>query len=251
MEPELYRAHAELEDHHWWFTGRRAVVQEVLERRLPAMPGRRILDVGCGSGGMLSILRPFGEVEGMEASDQALGYARKRLGDSVRLSKGELPGGIPAGRRYELITAFDVIEHLDEPVEALKAIHAALVPDGLFLCTVPAYPFLWSEHDEASHHRRRYTAALLSEQLSAAGFRLRFRTFFNSLLFPPIAAARLLQRLLPANAGHPRNDLEEAPRVVNAVLRRIFSSERHLVARTALPFGVSLLALAEREAPHA
>jgi SAM-dependent methyltransferase len=244
MESELYRGHAQLEDSHWWFWGRRAVVREVLEQRVAPVVGRRILDVGCGSGGMLTLLRDFGEVEGMDSSDEALAYARERLGDGARLSKGELPDGIPAGRSYQLITAFDVIEHIPDAVGALRAVHGALAPGGAFVCTVPAYRFLWSVHDDLNHHQRRYHAALLREHLTTAGFEVRFLSYFNSVLFPPIAAVRLLRKLVPEKRAE--SDLTEASPWVNALLGRLFASERHLVRRTSLPFGVSLIAVASR-----
>ncbi len=247
MESELYSAHAKLEDHHWWFSGRRAVVREVLKQRVAPVEGRRILDVGCGTGGMLSMLREFGDVEGIDSSDEALAYARERLGPDAKLGKGELPDGIPEGRTYQLITAFDVIEHIPDAVAALKSIHGALEPGGVFVCTVPAFQFLWSVHDDLNHHQRRYDAELLKAQLSTAGFELRFTSYFNSLLFPPIAAVRLLQKVMPEKPGSTgAGDLDEAPPLVNGLLKRLFSAERHLLKRASLPFGVSLIAVASR-----
>ncbi|MGQ0506088.1 MAG: class I SAM-dependent DNA methyltransferase [Myxococcaceae bacterium] len=242
MEPSLYAAHARLEDNHWWFNGRRAVVREVLEQRLGGdAQKRRILDVGCGTGGMLGMLRTFGEVEGIDSSDEALRYARQRMGDAVPLGKGQLPDGIPAGQRYDLITAFDVIEHISDAVESLRAIRKALKPGGALVCTVPAYQFLWSAHDDANHHQRRYDAGLLRAHLAASGFKVQYLSYFNALLFPPIAAVRLLHKVLPEKGGE---ELDETTPWINAVLTVLFSSERHLLKRTTLPFGVSLIAVA-------
>lgn len=241
MDSALYAAHARLEDSHWWFKGRRAVVREVLESRLGEGARRRILDVGCGTGGMLEMLRQFGDVEGIDSSDEALRFARQRMGDVIPLGRGALPDGIPAGQTYDLITAFDVIEHIADAVTSLKAIRRALRPGGSFVCTVPAYEFLWSAHDDFNHHERRYDAGLLSAHLAAAGLHVRFMSYFNSFLFPPIAAVRLLHKIVPEKGGA---DLEETSPLVNAVLTRLFSSERHLLRRTTLPFGVSLIAIA-------
>ena len=244
MEPQLYRDFARLEDVHWWFTGRRAVIRAVLKDHLPPHPMRRILDVGCGTGGMLKMLTEFGQAEGLEASDQALELCRERVGASIPVHRGELPDGIPVGNKYEVITAFDVLEHLDEPVAALKAIHRAMASGGDFICTVPAYDFLWSEHDDLNHHRRRYTRRLLLEQLKEGGFKPLYASYFNSALFSPIALARLASKALGRRSG--KSDMSEAPALVNRLLERIFSAERFVVPHVPLPFGVSLLAIAKR-----
>lgn len=230
-----------MEDTHWWFTGRRAVIREVLRRQLPA-GHRRVLDVGCGTGGMLVMLRDFGEVEGIDASDDALAFARTRVGPDVPLSRGQLPDGIPEGKKWDLITAFDVIEHIDDPVTSLHAVRRALTPDGHLVVTVPAYQFLWSRHDELNHHRRRYTLPLLREHLEAGGFRVTWSSYFNSFLFPPIAAVRLSQKLMPSRDTG--SDFTEAGPTVNRVLDFVFSSERFVVSRGRFPFGVSILAVA-------
>ncbi len=242
MDAQLYDHFSRIEDNHWWFTGRRAVVREVLARRLPRGQALRILDVGCGTGGMLPMLREFGQVEGIDFSDAALEHARTRVGPDVPLSRGELPDGIPAGHKYDVISAFDVIEHITEVVDALVAVRRALTDTGTFVCTVPAYQFLWSHHDELNHHKRRYTATLLDEHLRGAGLRVEWHSYFNSFLFPPIAAVRLLRTVFPAKGGEP--DLGETPAPINKLLDTVFSAERFVLSRARFPFGVSLIALA-------
>ncbi|MGA9523646.1 MAG: class I SAM-dependent methyltransferase [Myxococcaceae bacterium] len=244
MEAHLYRELASLEETHWWFQGRRTVIRSVLEKHLKPGVRRRILDAGCGTGGMLGLLREFGETEGLEGSEEALRFCRERVGDSVRLLHGRIPDDIPGEPTFDVISSFDVLEHLPEPVTALSAIRRALKPDGLFVCTVPAFQFLWSAHDEVHHHHRRYTEPMLREQLQRAGLRVRWISYFNSLLFPPIAAVRVLEKLLPERDG--KSDLGKLPMPVNALLGALFKAERFLVPRFNLPFGVSLIALAER-----
>ena len=245
MDSQLYRDFARLEDSHWWFRGRRAVIREVLRRTLPAGP-LRILDVGCGTGGMLKMLGEFGSVEGLDASEEGLGYCRERVGPALVLHKGVLPSGLPDGRRYDLVTAFDVLEHLEDPVTALSAIRAAVELKGAFVCTVPAYQLLWSDHDIVNHHQRRYTHGLLRQHIEAAGFAFGFHSYFNSVLLPPIALVRLAQRLLPrlAGPGDARSDFSEASPLLNRFLEGLFSAERFVVPRMRLPFGVSLVAVA-------
>ena len=243
METQLYAAFDALEDRHWWFQGRRAIVRAVLARRLDRAPRREILDVGCGTGGMLPLLAELGHVEGLEAAPSAVACARRRApGTPVHL--GGLPGGLPADRTWDLVTAFDVLEHLEDPVATLLAIHAALRPGGQLVCTVPAFPFLWSEHDEVNRHFRRYRRRSLLAELETARFEVEWSSYFNTFLFPPVALARLARRLVPARGGG--SDIVPTAPLLNRALHALFASERHLVPHVSLPFGVSLLAVARR-----
>ena len=244
MEAHLYEEMARVEDHHWWFRGRRAVIRSVLRQRLGAGSARRILDVGCGTGSMLPLLREFGSVEGLDGSAAALAYARARLGDGVRLHQGQLPGALPPGP-FDVVTAFDVLEHLPQPVETLREVRAALAPGGRVVLAVPAFGFLWSHHDVVHHHLRRYTLPTLRAHVEAAGLRLTWHSYFNSVLFAPVAAVRVAQRLLPTRGGPATSHLELGPRWLNATLEALFSAEARVLPRVRLPFGVSLFAIAE------
>jgi SAM-dependent methyltransferase len=244
MTPELYEAHERLEDSHWWFEGRRRVLREVLRRHLLPRAHRRILDVGCGTGGMFPLLSEFGEVDGAESSPDALERARRRF-PGRRIEPCRLPDELPRGA-WDVVTAFDVIEHLDAPVESLKAMRARLPFDGQVVVTVPAFQFLWSRHDEANHHRRRYSRLELVSHLSAAGLRVTYVSYFNTLLFPAVAGARLLERLVPSRFGGGEADLVPTREPVNALLARVFGSEALAVGRASLPWGVSLVAVAQR-----
>ena len=252
MEAHLFEEMARTEDHHWWFRGRRTIIEAVLRAHLPPTAARRILDVGCGTGGNIPVLQRFGQVEGLEGSAAALALCRRRLGSDFPLHQGYVPQDIPPGR-FDAVTAFDVLEHIPdgELPGALGGIRAALAPGGLLVLTVPAFGFLWSEHDEVHHHQRRYTVELLRTQLTAAGLRPRWTSYFNSLLFPSIAAVRLLQRMLPrARGNEPRSDVEttRGGGLANQLLEAVFSAERHVVPRVSLPFGVSLIAVASADA---
>jgi SAM-dependent methyltransferase len=250
VESFLYDELARAEEAHWWARGRRTLVEALLarhvEERLPGRAGSlHLLDVGCGTGYLLEVLRRFGEVEGLETSPDARAIARKRMGEGLVLHERPLPEGLPADARYDVVTAFDVLEHLEDPAPALRAIRSALRPEGFFLCTVPAFPMLWSAHDELHHHFRRYRAPLLREQLEQAGFAVRWMSHFNTWLFPGVAAVRLAQRLLPRrNHSQAASDLGSPPPApLNSALEQLFASERHLLARVTLPFGVSLAAV--------
>ncbi|HYT79402.1 MAG TPA: methyltransferase domain-containing protein [Actinomycetota bacterium] len=245
MDDALYVQHDLLEEDHWWFVGRRRIVLSVLRSFLPQVAGdRQLLDVGCGTGGMLKALRSFGDVTGMDTSPFAIDRARERSGCPVEW--GVLPEPTPfEPESFDVVTALDVVEHVDDDEGALRTIHRVLRPGGLFVCTVPAFRFLWSGHDEVNHHRRRYRRSELLQKLQDGGFGIRKATYFNFLLFAPIALVRIGGRV----SGRKGSDFEVPSRGINGVLAWIFGAERHLLRVTSLPFGVSLLVVCEK-VPH-
>jgi SAM-dependent methyltransferase len=242
----VYDELAAVERTHWWFQGRRQIVADVLRRRLPGSGrrGRRIVDVGCGTGEMLDMVREFGAVTGIDASPIAVRYCTERFGDGVDVHLGRVPDDLPDG--VAVVTAFDVVEHLEDDEKALRGICERLAPGGVFVCTVPAFPFLWSGHDEVHHHYRRYTRRLLRQRLEEAGFVVERLTFFNTLLFPAAAAVRLLHRFVPGTP--PGSDASKAAGPLNRLLLQFFAAERFALRLIDLPFGVSLLAVCHRPA---
>lgn len=243
MERVVYEELAALDENAWWwFVGRRKIIEATLKRHLAARStSRRVLDAGCGSGGNLDMLQQFGEVTGVEPGPIAVEAARKRC-PSARVILGEVPQAIPPNETFDLIGLFDVLEHIEHSVEALRGLRGVLAPNGELVITVPAFPFLWSKHDEANHHFRRYTLSSLTAELDAAGYDVTFHTHYNLALFPPIAAVRLLRKVLPSKESDNHAALSSG--LANAILTRTFAAERHLVSRLRIPFGVSLLALA-------
>lgn len=249
MDPALYRAHAELETTHWWFVGRRAIIAAVLDRRLgPVAPGP-VLDLGSGTGGMLPLLARYGEVTAVESEAYAVDHARRQP-VAATVIHGGIPEDVPPSGDYRLVTAFDVIEHLDDDVGALRAMKAAARPDGAVVVTVPALSWLWSEHDVANHHRRRYSRRGLLDVMGRAGLDVRHVSYFNSALLPAVAAVRLAGRLRRSRPQG-RSDFEMGlpPKMANRALSVLLASERSLVAGPGLPIGVSLIALAAAGRP--
>lgn len=254
MDPSLYHAFYELEERHWWFVGRRAIVDSLLSDHLGnASRERRILDVGCGTGGMLPILSKYGRVTGIDSEPLALDYCRKRGITDVHPQDS-----FRAGAEYDVVTLFDVLEHVPGEAGFLAKIDSYLKPGGLLVVTVPAFEFLWSRHDDLNRHQRRYTRRALVNVLEKAGFEVERSSYFNTLLFPGAAAVRLLSgggrdRAASQAASQPGDNGDEALKQLriggsNRFLAGIFASERHLLRHLNLPFGVSLYAIARKTA---
>lgn len=239
MEASEYRFMAQHQDRHWWFVGRRAVLAALLDGlRLPR--DARILEIGCGPGGNLPLLGRYGRVTALEMDAYARAFARDNTGVDVR--DGRLPDALPfAGERFDLVCLFDVLEHVADDHAALTAIGGLLAPGGRLLLTVPAHQWLWSVHDQNLHHQRRYARAALCERLAGSGLVAERVSFFNTLLFAPAVAARLLDRW----RGHAAASGVSVPAApVNRLLTGLFAAEAPWLRRWNLPFGLSLLALA-------
>jgi SAM-dependent methyltransferase len=244
MDPSLYPRMAELEVTHWWFAARRAICATLLDA-IDLPRDAAILEPGCGTGGNFPMLTRRGRLYAMDADESALRFAASRK--LAELARGTLPGDIPfAGRCFDLAVMTDVLEHLDEPFDSLRAVQQRLHPGGWLLLTVPAMPCLWSEHDLTHHHRRRYRAGELQTTLADAGFKILYLSHYNFVLFPMIAAVRLYDRLRRQDKSHAaaRHDLSMPPRLVNRLLLALFASERHVIGSVRMPAGVSLIALA-------
>jgi SAM-dependent methyltransferase len=246
MEREFYSEYFELEDRHWWFLGRRAIFMRILDRYLAPPPRdrrRELLDVGCGTGAMLGVLERYGRAQGIDADADAVAFCHQRgalhVGHVETLPLPFADGSI------DLVTGFDVLEHIDDDAAMLAEIHRVLRPGGQLLVSVPAFQFLWGPQDEISHHRRRYVAAQLGDRIEAAGLLVQRLSYFNTLLFPGIAAIRIARPARPGAALKSDFTLSR-PGPLNAVLARIFAAEAALLARRDLPFGVSILALAAK-----
>ena len=251
MDDQLYDLFSEVGAAHWWFEGRRQVIAAVMGEHLPltdpGSPDRpSIIDIGCGTGAMLGVLGTFGDVTGLEMFEEAAAHCRAEHGDAVDIQLGTIPDDLPADGRYDVACAFDVVEHIEDDLDAVRHIHDAVRPGGLFISAVPAFSSLWGAQDVLSHHYRRYRRKPYEALLEAGGFTVERTTYFNTWLFPPAAVVRIGNRLLRREDAELRSDLELSSARVDKVLTRVFASERHIVRRHSLPFGVSLLAVARR-----
>ena len=242
MDRAVFERLDALEGEHWWFAARRDILGHVLERlsRRAGLETPRILEAGCGTGGNLAMLSGLGTVEAFEHDEAALAVARGKAPD-LRLEQGTLPHALPAVQaRHDFVVAFDVIEHVERDRDSLAALRTRLKPGGALVMTVPAWPSLWSRHDETHHHFRRYTPAHLRAELEAAGYAVEHLGCYNTLLFPAVVAMRALKRW---TGREDADDAMPSP-FLNRLLRRVFAFERHWIGRITMPFGVSLIAVA-------
>jgi SAM-dependent methyltransferase len=238
LEQQAYREQFELEDTHWWFQGRRAVIRALLSRAGANGKALRLLDAGCGTGRNMLEFGPLGSVEGVDSSPEAIDFCRRRGLDGVH--EGEIEHLPFAGGSFDLILATDVLEHLRDDRAAMSELRRVTASGGRLLATVPAYQWLWSQHDAAHHHFRRYTLRQLRSRLESAGWRPTDWTYFNSLLLPPIAAVRLATRRRPVQEVE-RPDLKLTPPALNRVLSQPMELEASLIERgMSLPAGVSI-----------
>lgn len=242
MDASLYEQMRELEDRHWWFKGRRAIVASQLQDS-GLDEHVKILDLGCGTGGNLAMLSRFGDVLGVELDEQAAQMARGRGISPV--IRGKLPDALPLSpASFGCVTLLDVLEHIVDDRGTLATVNKLLVPGGQVIITVPAFPFLWGPHDEAHHHQRRYRAKQLQTLLQDAGFKITTLSYCNTWLFPVAALVRLVRKCLPK--GSAGAELALPPGPINTFLAALFASERYLLRRMKLPFGISLLAVAKK-----
>ena len=239
MERIVYDRMAELDELHWWYRARREVLAALIRRRAMPPPHARLLEVGCGTGHNVAMLERFGAVDAIEMDSSARAVAEKRLGRPVGSAMlPELPG--VARQHYDLVGAFDVVEHVEDDRAAIATLGQCLKPGGRLVISVPAHQWMWSAHDDANHHKRRYSKASLRRLIEQSPLKLEAIGYFNSLLFPAAVAARFAGKL----TGREGSDDSLPPKPINWLFERVFAAERHLIGRAALPPGLSLFAVA-------
>ena len=242
MERAIYDQMRVLQQDHWWFAARREILAAEIGR-LPIPRPAQILEAGCGPGGNLAMLKGFGEVVAIEPDDESRAYAAQAFGVDVR--PGFLPQSAPDfAKAFDLVACFDVIEHVPDDAGAVARLGDYLQPGGFMVTTVPACPWMWSDHDAAHHHQRRYKLATYRRLFEQAGLKVLRASHFNTLLFPPIAAVRLAKNATGRKGG----DEVMPGRAVNGLLKTVFGLERGLLRAADLPFGVSILLIAQRPA---
>lgn len=244
MRPAELARMFDLEDRYWWFVARRELVNDLLARGRHPGAELRVLDVGCGTGATLKTLDATTVGVGIDRSAEALRYCQvRKLGRLVRATAEALP---IASESVDVVLALDLLEHVADDGAAARELARVLRPGGVLLLTVPACPELWSEHDEALDHLRRYRAARLRRVLRGAKLRIEKLSPLLATLLIPIAVLRLIQRILPKRRSGPQTAFIVPPRAVNALLIAVLRLERRWLRRFNLPAGVSLVAVARK-----
>ena len=243
MKEHTYPIMFRIEQSHWWYTGRRKIlttfVEDICRRVTDRRP--RILDVGCGTGANLLMLSQFGDAEGVDVSEDALAFCRERGLENVKLGAAEkLPYD---DGTFDLVTALDVVEHLDDDLAGLREMRRVLRPGGRVLLFVPTFMFLWGLQDDVSNHRRRYRMPELGRVLEQAGFEIERTTYANITFFMPILAMRKLMRLTGIKAESENNINVSA---FNGMLGRMLGAESFVLKYMNIPFGVSGLCVARK-----
>ena len=234
MEIAEYEKMYKFEEKYWWWIGKGEIVKRILDRL--NLNSTDILDAGCGTGFNLNYLNEYGTVIGSDFSKEALKFCKIRKHKNLVQADTEI---LPfKSNTFDLITALDLLEHLND-IEALKEFYRVLKPNGYLVATVPAFDFMWSKHDEALHHKRRYNKAQLKDALKSNGFIIEKISYWNFFLFLPIVAMRLIKRSVKSEEIE--TDAKRLPNIVNAFLTSLLKIEEHLISRVNLPVGISLV----------
>ncbi len=259
MQQHTYAIMDEVEGSHWWYVGRRAILDSFLKgivERLefhpratssdvsPAEAGTQnslcILDVGCGTGANIEMLSAYGDAEGVDVSDDALEFCRKK---GLKVQKG-LAETLPYGDdSFDLTTALDVVEHLDDDIVGLKEMFRVTRSGGYSLIFVPAFMWLWGVQDDISNHRIRYNKQQIVERLKAAGYTIERATYANWTFFAPILAGRIFMKITGIKPESENNINVSA---LNGIFGKLFASERFWLKNFNFPFGVSIVVVARK-----
>ena len=245
MQQHTYAIMNRVEDSHWWYVGRRLILESFLRQivRNPEskIQNPKILDVGCGTGGNLEMLAKFGAAEGVDVSDDALEFCRRK---GLKAHKG-LAESLPfADESFDVVTALDVVEHLDDDIAGLREIHRVLKIGGKSLIFVPAFMFLWGVQDDVSNHRIRYTKKQITDRLEHSGFEIERATYANISFFAPILAGRTLMKITGIK---PESENNVNVSALNGVFGKLFGAERFFLKNFNFPFGVSIIIVAEKK----
>ncbi|MGE5392165.1 MAG: class I SAM-dependent methyltransferase [Candidatus Saccharibacteria bacterium] len=246
MQENEYKTLYELEDYYWWYVGRRRIIGNILSLTMKK-PSALTVDYGCGTGSNLPLLRRFGpKVIGLDIAPQSIDYCRKRGEDQVFLIQSPEDLKSRCGNGADLITLLDVLEHIEDDAGMIRSLKSSLAPGGLLLLTVPAYQFLWSGHDIALHHKRRYTLSGIRRKLEAAGFRVEKATYAISFMFPIIAFYRMANMIVRStDISDPKSSHVILPPKLNRFIIALLYLEAWLCRYVKFPFGTSVIVAAK------
>lgn len=242
MQKIMYEKFFNLEMEHWWFQARKNIVLKLISRHIELKKNFKILDVGCGTGMMIEAIKNTFQINaaGIDNSPEAIKFSKKRELNIFLSSAEKIEQKADS---IDLIMALDLIEHIENDAASLKEFNRVLKKHGYLILTVPAFNFLFSAHDAINEHRRRYRLKELGNKINLAGFKIIKISYYNSLLFFPILAAKLIKKLTKDNHDH----LKKENYIFNFILKKIFSSESFILKYFNLPIGASIICLAQKK----
>jgi len=242
LEEYLYPHFYKIENEHWWFAARQKILWNFISQNLSLTQKSKVLDVGCGTGAILDTFTKHFEAYGQDVSEQAVDFCKQRgLQNVFRGYLNELPSHL---NEFDLVTAFDVVEHIEDDFGVLKQMHSLLKTNGNVLITVPAFQMLWGAHDVVTHHKRRYVKATLRAVMEKAGFEIVRMSYFNFFLFPVAVARRIQAKITKVDEA---KDLEMPSPRLNGILKSVFEMEKNILPTINFPVGLSLIAIGRKK----
>jgi SAM-dependent methyltransferase len=253
MQSAQFQLHAQIEEKHWWFVARRRILKDIVREVLPPDRNAIVIDVGCGTGANIAALARDYRCVGIDTSAEAVELATARFA-SVQFLCGLAPGDLGSlAQQARLFLLTDVLEHVRDDAGLLGELVAAASPGAYFLITVPADMALWSQHDVAFGHYRRYTLPELADLWARLNVTTRLLTYYNTRLYRLVKVIRTFNRLRHRTGGAAGTDFSSPARPVNFILERVFVGERRRLlrllrgdSRRRFRRGVSLIALLEK-----
>ena len=244
MDKNYYKEYFSLERNHWWFKVRAKIILLLIDKSLAKNKdnNRTVLNIGAATGKTSEILAKYGEVTSLEYDKECCEFVNENL--PIKVINGSILELPFADNTFDLVCAFDVIEHVEDDKLALAEMKRVCKQNGLITVTVPAFMSLWSHHDIVNHHFRRYTKSNLTQLFTGNNLNYNFTTYYNSILFLPIFIFRLCTKIIPQNwirkgAGTDAT-LGSETGVVNKIMYQIFNIELNLLKGMKFPFGVSI-----------
>lgn len=245
LESKYYQRMYDLEETHWWFVGKRRIIFNILDKFYKRRKDLKILDVGCGTGIMLTYLKKYGDVTGIDDLKTALSFCKKRGHRQIfEAHVTRLPFGEGT---FDIVTCFDILsqQRVEDDLKALRELYRVLQKGGRLVTSDPAYNFLWSGMDVSEGIRERYTKKGFTKKMKEAGFGIEKATYWNTFLFPLVFTIRMIKNLV-LGRNKSSSDLWKVPFLLNKVLTLVLKLEAYLLRRIDLPFGVSVLCVGEK-----
>ncbi len=246
MQDFMYKTMFEYENTHWWFQAKKHIITSLIKDKVLQKFDRpiNIADIGCGVGLLLNSLSQLGNVTGIDYSNQALDFCRENF--NGELIQADCGTSININKKYDLVIASDLIEHIKDETIIIENIYNLLNPNGYAIITVPAFQFLWSQHDVNNMHYRRYELNQLKGLIKSSRFKIEYISYYNFFLFIPAFIVRIIKKVLKIDKKG-ELELKTPPSIINKLMYKIFSSEyTYISKKKRFPFGLSLIAVIKR-----